>query len=404
MQPTTNRLARGAAALLPKIAEVTTSVRQAVEPRTAAPVEVPENEARRAVADFVRVVESDRLQAYYDAAIGVGDPELKATALALFDRLPSFDATARAEDFVAAGLWTAAPRGNDAMQASPRYPVGRQVRIATNIVVPEKGDANAYAYDRKGPVGVTFRATIVGAKDDAYLVAVDGRDAPLEVDKASVHELNDPEVVADGRHHWMRADFDDPLLKAKVCEAALAVAPHAARLDFRRDTGMASGGRWHQVLGKRASSASTEAIQHDAVRAVYSVLDVKRPTGAAFREPGRYMASDVGRMAVKGAATSHKHATTMAALLAPFGPSLGLDVVAILGGVHRHARASDPERRLRQLRMAATGWLEVTTRPSGNTVVSDPGWDQPIIARERAYAPDGDRYPTRPLRLRGALV
>ncbi|MEQ9500185.1 MAG: hypothetical protein RIT81_25135 [Deltaproteobacteria bacterium] len=399
MHPTTNRISVASARLLGQLAAVRKAqVHANPEALVATPAEVPQTEARRAVAELVAVVESNRLQDYYDAMIGVGDAELKASAESLFSRLPRFGADARAEDFVAAGLWPAAPRGIDLMQAEPRYPLGRQVRVETNIVVPDKGDDNAYAYDPEGPTGVTFRAKVVGSTDDAYLLAVDGLAAPMEVAKGEVYRLNDPDVVESDRLHAMRVDYDDPLLKAKVCEAALAVAPHAARLDFRRDVGMGAGGRWHQIMSARATSASTETIQQEAVRAVFGVLDMERPTPEHYREAGRRFSPEVGRTAVKGLGVGHQQATTMAAVLAPFGPSLGLEAVTIMGGLHRHGKDADPKRRLRQIQQPLMAWLEITTRPSGATFVADPTWEQPVVSRERAYDRHGDRYPTRPMR------
>ena len=368
----------------------------------AAPV-VPQdvqNAQRAAVQKMQDWVKSGNLQRYYDAYIDIGDPALKADAAKVFEALPTFAADASAEDFVKAGIWATAPRGIDVMQKSARYLPGRQLLVETNIN-PNTGDYRGFlSYKADGPVGKTYRATMVGEQGDDFLVKVDGKADPIAVPKAKVFELNQPHMFAgekfkeDGtpvgqNDRWGIIDMSDPLTKAKVVEAAIHMADDVAKLDF---TKMKTQGRGLGAMFGGGGAEEMTAVQR---RCVGEVHDVIKMTYDNDGSPGRVGSGSKGRMAVKGAGSCYTQAGVMLALLLPFRSALGFDVQFISGGVYRNTKSGDtPDVQFRSFANQAHGWLQVTYRPKMETRIVDRTWRQKDHEMDRAYSVGGDRYPT----------
>jgi hypothetical protein len=353
-----------------------------------------------AVQKMKEWAQSGALQRYYDAYIDIGDVALKADAAKVFEALPTFAADASADDFVKAGIWAAAPRGIDVMQKSARYLPGRQLLVETNINA-NTGDYRGFlSYDANGPLGKTYRATMVGEQGDQFLVKVDGKNDPIAVPKARVYELNQPHFFAgekfkeDGtpvtaNDRWGVIDMTDPLTKAKVVEAAIAMADDVAKLDF---TKMKTQGRGIGAMFGGGGAEEMTAVQRRCVKEIHDVIKMTYDNDGS---PGRVGSGSRGRMATKGAGSCYTQAGVMLALLLPFRSAIGVDVQFISGGVYRNTKSSDPPaKQFSSYANQAHGWLQVTYRPKMETRIVDRTWRQPDHEMDRAYSVGGDRYPT----------
>jgi hypothetical protein len=347
-----------------------------------------------AVKKFRALVSSGKLNEYYDAAIGIGNAALKEEALKLFESLPVLTSATTADDFVALGLWTTKPRGVEAMQNTARFLRGRQVLVPCKINADTSAGNSFLSYKADGVEGKTYRATIAGEKGDNYLIKVDGKDDPIEVPKAKVHELNQPHVFSGESVKLAKTvDYKSPFMKAKIAEAAIKMDKLVGSLDFKKrntDTGNAivsffSGG----------SSAKTSEVQRKCAKIVHDVIKMMYPKGSAYSQPGGYSGSDAGRLAVKGVGSCFMQASVMAGVLAPFSKALGIDVQFISGGVYRNVKSSDaPKDQFRRFSGAAHGWLQLTYRPTMEIRICDRTWSQPDHPADRAYSRWGDRYPS----------
>jgi hypothetical protein len=350
----------------------------------------------QAVAKFREVMKNGKLSAYYDAAIGVGDASLKDEAMKLFNALPKLNYSTGPAEFVKLGLWTTAPRGVEAMQKSARFLPGRQV-IAPAKINANTGDYNNFlAWDDNGVDAKTYRATLTGEKGDNYLVKIDGKDDPIEVPKAKIHELNLPhDFDGDVLRLSKTVDFNSPFLKAKIAEAAIKMDELVAKLDFTKANTDAGDSRLNAIYGRGSGSQKTSEVQRQCARVIHDVINMKYPSGNVYSEKGRDSGSDAGRLAVRGIGSCYMQASVMAGLLAPFSKSLGIDVQFISGGVYRNTNRSDPpEKQFRSFNSQAHGWLQLTYRPSMELRICDRTWGQPDHSADKAYSKWGDRFPS----------
>ncbi|MFZ9887579.1 MAG: hypothetical protein ACO3JL_08755 [Myxococcota bacterium] len=344
-----------------------------------------------AVQEFKRLFEAGELTRMYEAVTGaVNDPSLEAAARSLFDALPPMSPASNAEAFVAAGYWASPPRGLDDLEKSPRYLEGRQVLVRTTVH-PELFDERDFLSYKStaegGREAVTYRASIAGEDGDAFLVRVDGRSEPLRVPKEEVFALNQPhdtEALKTGEHAYQLigggTDYDDPLLKAKVAEAALKIAPLVRELDFH--AAIAAGG-----AARRQRKHLTE-LQRRAVIDIHDVMDMKYPS-EDFAEPGRRRGGGAGQQAMRGLGICFDQAGVMLAMLMPFQKSLGVDAQFMMGGVYRNVT----ERGQDAFRKSGHGWLQLTYRPSMELRIIDRTWLQADQPADKAYSRYGDRYP-----------
>jgi len=353
-----------------------------------------------AVKKFKDIVKSGKLNQYYNAAIGIGDANLKAEALKLFNDLPKITPATTADDFVAFGLWTTKPRGTEAMQKSARFLPGRQVITPCTINADTSAGNKFLSYKEGGVEGKTYRATLAGESGDNYLVKVDGKDEPIEVPKAKIHELNQPhEFSGDVIKLGKTVDYSSPFMKAKIAEAAIKMDELVGKLDFTKKTTESSGSML-SVFSRNGGAQETSAVQRKCVKIVHDVIDMLYPKGDVHSRPGRKpqdpkFNSDAGRAAVKGVGSCYTQAGVMAGVLAPFSGPLGVDVQFMSGGVYRNVKGSDePDRQFRSFSGQAHGWLQLTYRPSMELRICDRTWGQSDHPADKAYSRWGDRYPT----------
>lgn len=361
---------------------------------TAAPARVSNmtftDEQLAAVKQFKEIVNSGKLRQYYDAALGaVDNPALKAEAMKLFESLPPMSPTANAEAFVAAGLWTSAPKGLDALETSARYLPGRQVLVKTTVHPEVFDDRDFLSYkpaSEGGKEAITYRASIAGEEGDNFLIKVDGKAEPISVPKSEIFALNQPhdtDALKTGEYTYNvggGANYDDPFMKAKVAEAAIKMASIVKDIDY---TKMSTGG----VIGGFGRSKMVE-LQRKAVKVIHDVIDMKYPSGN-INDPGRSRGGGAGRQAMRGIDSCYGQAGVMLALLMPFQKPLGVDVQFISGGVYRNVRS----RGQNPFSGGAHGWLQLVYRPSMELRIVDRTWMQADHPADRAYSRYGDRYP-----------
>ncbi len=340
------------------------------------------------VGKLQAIIEARDLDKYYDAFIGhKGTPELKAEAEALFNALPALGPNSTAEDFVRAGLWAAAPAALDHLDNTARYLPGRRVLVRTNVE-PEYGNSygasSFLSYKEGGPSAITYRARITAEDGDAFLVKVDGKEEPIRVPKSEIYALNQPHDISTAQKtsngykigNWWgtTANYESPLLKAKVAEAAIKMRGLVAQLDY-----------------SKGDAGKTTKLQKQCVQIIHDVINMMYPEGNNLNANGRTHTNDAGRQAVRGIGMCREQASVMMAVLAPFTKALGVDVQFIDGRVYRnHSKGSE----FFNQTGSDHGWLQVQYRPSMESYVIDRTWGQSSIELDRAYSKAGDRHPS----------
>ncbi len=367
----------------------------------------------KAVRTLRQLIDSGRLKAYYDAAIGIGDASLKEQALALFDSLPKINGDITAERMVALGLWTTAPRGLAELQQAARYLPGRQVLCRTNVNADLFNSEKFLSYDPNGPLEVTHRAQLVGEKGDAFLIKVDGKEEPIERPKSEIFALNDAHDFFDGPDRLRnglysgglskRVDYNDRFLKAKLCEAAISIDEKVGRLDFTQMVAPGSGGLM-RVFGRGQAAEKMVDIQKACVKGIHDVIDMDYPGHASKNQDGREQTDNAGRAAVKGWGHCDQQNSVFVALVAPFQELLGVDLKMFYGHCYRSKKQGDNPFNFQD----PHSWAEVTFRPSAYTLIYDRTWNQPgerpwymfggrdkDLTPDIAYSKAGDRCPSR---------
>jgi hypothetical protein len=363
-------------------------------------------------------IQAGKLDAYYAAAIDLAtpandlsnmktpwsrpkviaaaDPALKAEALEVFNNLPTIGPDTRAEDLVAAKLWSVAPRGYAEMQQSARYMPGRQIKVVTQVQadLPD-GDTRKYTKEEKnfmvfnaaGPTGITSRATLMGEQGDNFLVQVEGKKKGdlISVPKAQIFEHNHPHGYS------QQAGYGDPFMKAKMCQAAILMADDVAKLDFTKVMTTTTN-----RTGRKAASEQMVDVQMRCFKHIHDVINMNY-YGDGNDHPQRVSgrAGNSGRAAILGSGVCTQQREVMRDLAFPFAALLGFDLRSVTGGVHRDTDAAAPmDRQLRSFANGGHDWLEVTFRPTMTMTVCDRTWQQCNMSLFEAYGPNGDRYPT----------
>jgi hypothetical protein len=231
----------------------------------------------------------------------------------------------------------------------------------------------------------------MGSEGDQFLVKIDGRQEPLKVKKTEVFALNQPQDLATspktgessyrlGGWWSIKADYDDPLTKAKLGEAAVLLDPVVSKLDFTKLT--------------EADRRETLALQKRAVGVVHDTIDMMYPdySNPRIQQGGRTHSTELGRAAMKGIGMCREQAGVMLGMLAPFQKALGVDVQFIDGQV---LRTSNSGAQIINSSGSDHGWLHVVYRPTMEVSVVDRTWGQRDIRLDAAYSKMGDRYPAR---------
>ncbi|MDP7038035.1 MAG: hypothetical protein QGI45_02675 [Myxococcota bacterium] len=335
----------------------------------------------QAVVKFKSLMQSGKLQSYYDAYNGkVDDPQLKAEAVALFKELPTIDINTDPAKLVALGLITTAPKGIDFAQKSPRYLPGRQVMVRTTLQTQDRSNGVFGTYDPNGNVGITHKASILGEEGDKFLIQIDGSDDPIKLSKKEIYELNQPQVFPERPFtlNGVKVDYAHEGTKAKLCEALIKMDPHLSQIDFTKSNQDSSTGVAAFFTG--GGAAKTQGLQEKCVRAVHDVIKMRYS-----HDMNR--GDEVGVLAMGSDGQCYSQAAVNAALLNPLTKLLGVDMRFINGRVFRNASGDPP------FNGGNHGWLQVTYRPSMETKITDRTWMQASISMDRAYSFAGDRWP-----------
>eukprot|EP00092_Neocalanus_flemingeri_P015280 GFUD01016516.1.p1 GENE.GFUD01016516.1~~GFUD01016516.1.p1 ORF type:complete len:264 (+),score=59.42 GFUD01016516.1:79-792(+) len=177
-----------------------------------------------------------------------------------------------------------------------------------------------------------------------------GKEISLDVKKKDIITLNNPHIfhkehngklsLEDGIH----CDYKNKLVKAKMVEICLCLAPLVDKLDFRETDCL--------------------EMQKEAIRRIRSCLNIV--TFQIGVDRSRLARSDcVGRLAVNGQGHCHGVSSTMAAFLLPVAPLLGIDLKyrgCFTFGSDNVGKANNVERHQ---------CLEVSLRPAGKSFVVD---------------------------------
>ena len=286
----------------------------------------PASREHDAVAAFAAARAAGRLPHLYKAHVrhGAGAAPTIQEACRIFGALPVLTPeTVSAEFLVKAGLWPAsAALKKMGSLLRPRYFYGRHILLS---------DAHG---------------TLVGWEDGNAIVNVVGG-AVRRVPATEVAALNQPHILPrvgsellleDG----VKLDYRKPLTRAKMCEIALALAPHAAALA--------------NALA-RDDFDSSEAVQLACVVAIRTALDIttfQRGGGGRARDRSRYCRDDAARFAIGGEGHCRTVSSVLAAFLLPWTQTLGFDLAYREDVRGRHQ------------------WLELTLRPRMRSFVCDP--------------------------------
>ena len=241
-----------------------------------------------AVAAFAAARAAGRLPHLYKAHVqhGTGAAATIQEACRIFGALPVLTPeTASAEFLVKAGLWPAlAALTSMGSLLRPRYFYGRHILLS---------DAHGTLVGWEG--GSTAIVNVVGG-------------AVRRVPAAEVAALNQPHILPRGANSELlledgvKIDYRKPLARAKMCEVALAIVPHAAALA--------------NALARDDYEAS-EAAQLACVVEIRKALDVttfQRGGGGRARDRSRYCRDDAAKFAIGG----EGHCRTVSSVLAAF--------------------------------------------------------------------------------------
>ena len=198
------------------------------------------------------------------------------------------------------GLWPSLPSAWSAMMSSPRYFPGREVLVKVDSM-------------KDGGDGVTKMATIVKVTKDKVNVKVKEHSETLSVSREELCLLNHPHNfyfeqatgklrLEDGLH----CDYKSKLVKGKLAEICLNLAPLVEKLDF-------------------CEKETCEELQKEAIRKIRGCLNmVTFQKGVDRKRIAR--TDNAGKLAVNGQGHCHGVSSTMAAFLLPLAPLLGIDL------------------------------------------------------------------------------
>eukprot|EP00163_Fabomonas_tropica_P008814 TRINITY_DN18572_c0_g1_i1.p1 TRINITY_DN18572_c0_g1~~TRINITY_DN18572_c0_g1_i1.p1 ORF type:complete len:1040 (-),score=190.68 TRINITY_DN18572_c0_g1_i1:19-3138(-) len=354
---------------------------------------------------------------------------LKPTVVRLFSALPTITPGTTIQDMHTWGVWPTLPRGHELLDNFPRYLPGRQVLV----VAPVHGEIDAgrdvghenYGCFKSGAGNsrkqVTHRASIVrhNMDDDGklvYTVAIDnpapqGGASEFKVSAKDMYHLNEPtnfagDPIKDGLlfEDGVRCKYGDLLTKAKVMQAALAVAPCVAQMDFEHsfeqgsegDAGREGAGR---LFGQGPGAEALLQCQKRIITRIRRTFDCIHFDYEPM-EAARSSRPEVGQLALYGQGNCHTMASVMAALLLPFA-NVGIQVRYRAGFVSKAGRdlgkdnlepLESWDRRPRPIDDHT--WLEVTMLPSLQSFVCDPSSHELCVPLDHAYSRWGRRHPS----------
>eukprot|EP00164_Ancoracysta_twista_P003587 GFYU01004794.1.p1 GENE.GFYU01004794.1~~GFYU01004794.1.p1 ORF type:complete len:1156 (-),score=124.84 GFYU01004794.1:52-3144(-) len=339
----------------------------------------------------------------------------KSDVIRILSNLPILTPTTTAHELVDFGLWPSAPVGVDVLSTFPRYLKGRQVVVETTanpMVDPQDRDGQSYlCYDETKPKLPTYRASIQGEKEGHYLIEVDSLPGALEPTKTivattqSVWNANQPtNFSVDEQNRYVFEDgitckYSDFLVRAKLVEAALAIAETGSTIDYT-DCYQCGEQGYGEVCKTVEASCPVATKQKQCILGIRKVIDMIHCVHEGL-DPKRSSIPSVGRLAHFGQGNCHGMASVMAAMLLPFSNSLGFEVRFREGFYMKTGRDVDESGNpvpgkwdgCPRTNLSDHTWLEVTLLPSLQSVVCDPSNHQIAVSLDEAYSRFGRRLP-----------
>ena len=279
------------------------------------------------------------------------------TALKLFSSLPTLspESVGDGTALCALGIWTA-PANRDVLEASPRYFPGRSVLAPVSSLCVDHSKRNYMKVIKGGnrKAYVTHHARIRSVLPEVYQIEVEADNGVVVVEVAhrAVHLLNQPHIFAqkNGKYLFedgLRGAYESSVVRGKLFEIALLLAPTIAKIDFASDT------------------CSTQ--QRKCITIIRNALNCTTFAGGVDRDRiGR--TDDIGRLACFGQVQCHGGSSLLAFFLLPFATALGLDLK--YRGGYTFGPGHDGGTEISDT-VEAHQWLEVTLRPSCESVVAD---------------------------------
>lgn len=271
-------------------------------------------------------------------------------ARALFAALPAVTPATTAEELVDNGLIERVPANLPRAFDSPKYFVGRELFIKTNVNHRGSRRRPAGFYDAECEPAFTHRGVLVGRRGDDFLVDLDGAEEPLSFGHTEVYIWNEPVGVptAGGTISGVKIDYNAPLFKAHVCAGYIEIAGELENLDFAAEPDKVRERQTYLVhrLGAR-------------IRMTY-----------AGRSEG-YSGARAESLLAGGQGVCFVQRAVAGAYLMAFARTLAFEIQIAIG---RSLELQVPH-----------GFTIVTLRPSMRRFVCDPAWGEPLTDLRVAF-------------------
>jgi hypothetical protein len=253
------------------------------------------------------------------------------------------------------GIWRDLPANINTMWTGAKYFTGRKVLI----FIPCSGIANTKDFLIYNPEAqekfLSPFGSIKEVGDDFYTVETIGIDNKLyllKFPKDEIHLYNSGQIFYKDNlnrielEDSIKANYDNPLVKAKLIEICIKLAPLIDKMDYNCD--------------------SIVNYQKLAIVLIRKCLNVTSFYKGVDRE--RHGRTDcIGKLAVNGQAQCHGLSSTISGYLLPFCSILGLELLYRGGYSYVNERDSIPVSNLIEKHQ----WLQVNLRPSMCSFVVD---------------------------------
>lgn len=258
--------------------------------------------------------------------------------------------------FVNLGIWDKLPDNLSSMWSSPRYFKGRRLlaAIPTN---PEIGAPNFLQFNpTSSQIHASNYCELVSFDENINTFTLKmfggGKVSNIKRSLEDILLLNQDQVygkddagkliLEDG----IRANYSNPLVKAKIYQIAMALKPIVEQLDFEQPT------------------QTTQALQRAAVMTIRKCLNIISFANGVDRDRvGR--TDDVGILAVNGQGQCHGLSSTMSSYLLVFSSLLGIDL-QYRGGTSYGDKSGSLSNAVEKHQ-----WLQLTFRPAMDSFVCD---------------------------------
>ncbi|MEE8408496.1 MAG: hypothetical protein V3T05_02725 [Myxococcota bacterium] len=271
-------------------------------------------------------------------------------ARALFAALPAVTPATTPEELVDNQLIKRVPANLSRASDAPKYFVGRELFVKTNVNHRGSRRQPAGYYDAACEVSFTHRGVLLGRRGDDFLVDLAGAAEPLSFGHTEIYVWNEPVGVptAGGSISGVKIDYNAPLFKAHVCAGYIEIAGELDRLDF---------------------SGEPDTVREHQARLVHRLGARIRMTYAGRGEG--YGGARAESLLEGGQGVCFVQRAVAGAYLQAFSRTLALEIQIAVG---RTLGLQIPH-----------GFTVVTLRPSMRRFVCDPAWGEPLTDLRVAF-------------------